>query len=98
MTIANRIIEQAYALAAERYAGLGVDIDGALARLSGIAVSLYCWQGDDVGGFEGLGEAIGGGLAVTGSYPGRARTADELRSDLDQALSLVPGTHRLNLH
>ena len=63
-----------------------------------IALSLHCWQGDDVAGFEGTGEAIGGGLAVTGNYPGRARTADELRADLDKALSLIPGTHRLNLH
>ena len=63
-----------------------------------IALSLHCWQGDDVAGFEDTGEAIGGGLAVTGNYPGRARTADELRADLDKALSLIPGTHRLNLH
>jgi L-rhamnose isomerase len=66
--------------------------------LSGVPVSLHCWQGDDVGGFEQSGEAIGGGLAVTGRYPGRARTPDELRADLDKALSLIPGTHRLNLH
>jgi L-rhamnose isomerase len=59
---------------------------------------LHCWQGDDVVGFEGLGQDIGGGLAVTGNYPGRARTPDELRSDLEQALSLIPGKHRLNLH
>jgi L-rhamnose isomerase len=91
-------IEPAFALAKERYAELGVDVDRALGRLSGIAISLHCWQGDDVGGFEGTGEALGGGLAVTGNYPGRARTPDELRSDLDQALSLIPGTHRLNLH
>ena len=58
----------------------------ALERLSTIAISLHCWQGDDVGGFENTGEAIGGGLAVTGNYPGKARTADELRADLDKAL------------
>ena len=52
----------------------------------GCAISLHCWQGDDVGGFEGSGEELGGGLAVTGNYPGKARTADELRSDLDKAL------------
>ena len=69
-----------------------------LERLARIPISLHCWQGDDVGGFENTGEAIGGGLAVTGNYPGRARTPDELRADLDQALSLIPGTHRLNLH
>ncbi len=91
-------VDKAFALARERYAALGVDVDTALARLSGIAISLHCWQGDDVAGFESTGEAIGGGLAVTGSYPGRARTAEQLRADLDKALSLIPGTHRLNLH
>ena len=80
------------------YAEWGVDVEAALRRLSTIAISLHCWQGDDVGGFEGTGQAIGGGLAVTGNYPGRARTPDELRSDLDRALSLLPGHHRLNLH
>ncbi len=91
-------IEQAYRLAVERYRALGVDVDAAVARLSTISVSLHCWQGDDVGGFEGTGEALGGGIAVTGNYPGKARTPDELRSDLDQAYSLIPGRHRLNLH
>ncbi len=67
-------------------------------RLSTIAISLHCWQGDDVGGFENTGQELGGGLAVTGHYPGKARTADELRSDLDKALALIPGSHRLNLH
>lgn len=90
--------EQAFALAREQYAELDVDVDAALARLNSIAISLHCWQGDDVGGFESTGQAIGGGLAVTGSYPGKARTPDELRSDLGKALSLIPGTHRLNLH
>jgi L-rhamnose isomerase len=98
MAIRTRQVERAFELAKERYAELGVDVDRALARLGEVAVSLHCWQGDDVGGFEGSGEAIGGGLAVTGSYPGRARTADELRSDLDRALALIPGSHRLNLH
>ena len=63
-----------------------------------MAISLHCWQGDDVGGFEESGQEIGGGLAVTGQYPGKARTADELRSDLDKTLTLLPGSHRLNLH
>lgn len=94
----DRIVREAFAPARERYAELGVDVDRALDRLGAIAVSLHCWQGDDVGGFEGGGSAIGGGLAVTGSYPGRARTADELRADLDRALGLIPGSHRLNLH
>ena len=91
-------IEQAYSLAKEQYAELGVDADAAMDRLSKVPVSLHCWQGDDVGGFEQTGSELGGGLAVTGSYPGKARTPDELRADLDKALSLIPGRHRLNLH
>jgi L-rhamnose isomerase len=75
-----------------------VDTEGALQALAGIPVSLQCWQGDDVTGFEGRGGINDGGLAVTGNYPGRARTADELRADLDLAYSLIPGPHRLNLH
>jgi len=87
-----------YHLARERYAALGVDTEKALARLGTIPVSLHCWQGDDVGGFERISEGLGGGLAVTGNYPGKARTAEELRADLDKVFSLVPGKHRLNLH
>jgi L-rhamnose isomerase len=98
MSLPVKIVEQSFALAKERYEALGVDVDRALERLSGIPISLHCWQGDDVGGFESSGEELGGGLAVTGNYPGKARTPDELRSDLDQALTLIPGTHRLNLH
>lgn len=85
-------------LAKERYAEWGVEVDQALSRLSRIAISLHCWQGDDITGFENLGAELGGGLAVTGNYPGKARTPDELRADLDKALALIPGTHRLNLH
>jgi L-rhamnose isomerase len=93
-------IEKAYALARDRYAEIGVDTESALERLARVPISLHCWQGDDVGGFEntGGGQAIGGGLAVTGRYPGKARTADELRADLEQAFALLPGRHRLNLH
>src|SRR5207237_5412860 len=87
-------IERAYALARERYAAFGVDAEGALKQLAVVPLSLHCWQGDDVGGFEHAGAELGGGLAVTGNYPGKARTADELRDDLDKALSLLPGTHR----
>src|SRR5215208_6811290 len=87
-----------YELVRERYAAVGVDVEAALRRLATIPVSLHCWQGDDVGGFEAGGQPIGGGLAVTGNYPGRARTADELRADADLALSLIPGRHRFNLH
>jgi L-rhamnose isomerase len=91
-------IERAFASAAEQYAALGVDIAAALSRLAEVPISLHCWQGDDVAGFENSGLPLGGGLAVTGNYPGKARTPDELRADLDQALSLIPGRHRLNLH
>ena len=91
-------IERAFAAAREQYEQMGVDVAAALERLAGIAVSLHCWQGDDVGGFESGGGALDGGLAVTGNYPGKARTGDELRADLDKALSLIPGSHRLNLH
>jgi L-rhamnose isomerase len=88
----------AYSLAREAYAEHGVDTETALQTLARTPLSLHCWQGDDVRGFEaGAGEP-GGGLAVTGAYPGRARTPDELRADLDQALALLPGRHRVNLH
>ena len=88
----------AFRLARECYATLGVDVDAALKALAGIPISLQCWQGDDVGGFERQGGELGGGLAVTGNYPGKARTPDELRADLEKALSLIPGRHRVNLH
>jgi L-rhamnose isomerase len=91
-------IRDAYDLARERYALLGVDADAALARLAQIPTSLHCWQGDDVAGFESPDAELGGGIATTGNYPGKARNADELRRDLDRAYSLIPGTHRLNLH
>lgn len=90
--------ERAYELARERYAALGVDTEAALSTLATVPISLHCWQGDDVGGFENPDSELGGGLAVTGNYPGKARNADELRSDLDLAYSLIPGRHRLNLH
>ncbi len=91
-------VNQAYTLARERYAQLGVDTDQALAALATVALSLHCWQGDDVAGFENTGEALSGGIAATGNYPGKARTPDELRADLNQAYRLIPGSHRLNLH
>ena len=80
------------------YAELGVDTEVALTRLAGVPISMHCWQGDDVGGFEKTGSELGGGLAVTGNYPGKARTMEELRSDLEKTYSLIPGKHRLNLH
>jgi L-rhamnose isomerase len=91
-------VEGAYALAQERYAALGVDTAEALKQLEGISLSLHCWQGDDVGGFENPTGELGGGLATTGNYPGKARTADELRQDLDLVFKLIPGKHRLSLH
>ncbi len=95
--ISNQI-EQAYALAKERYAGIGGDVDQALARLATIAVSLHCWQGDDVSGFEDPERGLSGGIMATGNYPGKARSVTELRRDLNKAYSLIPGDHRLNLH
>jgi L-rhamnose isomerase len=93
----NRI-ESAYEAARERYAEMGVDTDVALKRLAGVPISLHCWQGDDVEGFEKFGTGLGGGLAATGNYPGKARTPDDLRNDASQALGLIPGKHRFNLH
>ncbi|MBN1671225.1 MAG: L-rhamnose isomerase [Kiritimatiellae bacterium] len=91
-------IQAAYGLAKDVYAEHGVDTDSVLERLSAIAISLHCWQGDDVGGFESDAGLSGGGIQATGNYPGKARTADELRADLAKAYSLIPGRHRLNLH
>jgi len=90
-------IERAYALAREQYASLGVDAEFAIAALADIPISLHCWQGDDLGGFD-TGELTGGGIQATGNYPGKAQTADDLRMDLAKALTLIPGKHRLNLH
>jgi L-rhamnose isomerase len=98
MPRSKRTTTAAFRLACERYAALGVDVVAALRALAKIPVSLHCWQGDDVGGFENFRNALGGGIAVTGNYPGKARTPDELRTDLEKALSLIPGKHRLNLH
>ncbi len=91
-------IQAAYDLAKQQYADVGVDVDAALKILATVPISIHCWQGDDVAGFESAGGAIGGGLAATGNYPGKARTSDELRADAAKALSLIPGKHRFNLH
>ncbi|MCF7707731.1 MAG: L-rhamnose isomerase [Verrucomicrobia bacterium] len=96
MTVNN--IETAYKPAKAKYAELGVDTEAVLERLKQISISIHCWQGDDIGGFEDLGAGTGGGLAVTGNYPGKPRTPDELRADFEKAVSLIPGTHRFNLH
>ncbi len=87
----------AYRLARDLYAEHGVDTESALAALAGVPISMHCWQGDDVTGFERA-ATLGGGLAATGNHPGKARTADELRADLDHAIACIPGPVRLNLH
>jgi L-rhamnose isomerase len=95
----DRAIAAAYEAARDRYAEFGVDVDGAMQSLRAVPVSLHCWQGDDVGGFEAPDAALtGGGIQATGNYPGKAGTIEELRKDVETALSLVPGKHRLNLH
>ncbi len=98
MVHSAKSIRQAYNLAAARYAELGVDTQEAIQALHNVSISIHCWQGDDIGGFETERKALGGGLSITGNHPGKARNADELRSDLEMALSLIPGSHRINLH
>ena len=80
------------------FADWGVDTEAALARLADIPISMHCWQGDDVVGFEKKSGSSGGGIQATGNHPGRARTPDELRADLEFSYSMLPGSHRLNLH
>ncbi|MEI7187613.1 L-rhamnose isomerase [Dickeya dianthicola] len=94
----NPNIETAFTLARQQYAALGVDVDQALDTLATIPVSMHCWQGDDVQGFEVNAGALTGGIQATGNYPGKARNATELRRDLELAMSLIPGAKRLNLH
>jgi L-rhamnose isomerase len=91
-------IVQAYGLAKEAYAALGVNTDKAVKAALNIPISIQCWQGDDVTGFEGAQGITGGGILATGNYPGRARNGDELRSDAEFAFSLIPGKKRFNLH
>lgn len=92
-------IKKAYDLAKQEYAEMGVDTDQALKKLDEVAISLHCWQTDDVGGFETPGAELGGGgIQVTGNYPGKARNLTEMRADLEKVMSLLPGKQRLNLH
>ena len=91
------LIEQAYAVAKERYAAIGVDTDAVLDQLQKQQLSLHCWQTDDVVGFE-RNDALSGGIQTTGNYPGRARTIDEVRQDIEFVKTLLGGNHRLNLH
>ena len=88
-----------YQEAKEKYAAYGVDAEAAIARLKIVPVSLHCWQGDDVRGFDtDPNKPLTGGIQTTGNYPGRARTPEELMADLDEALKLIPGTPKMNLH
>ena len=90
-------IEQAYEIAKQRYAELGIDTDKALDTLQNVQISLHCWQADDVAGFESSGD-LTGGIQVNGNYPGKARNIEELRADLLKVCSLLGGNHRINLH
>lgn len=90
-------VKERYEAAKESYGNIGVDTDQVLKNLKNIPISMHCWQGDDVAGFEGEG-ALSGGIQATGNYPGKARTPKELMADIHKALSLIPGKHRLNLH
>lgn len=91
-------VNKAYAIAKERYAELGVDTEKVLSQMQDFHLSMHCWQADDVKGFEVQAGALSGGIQSTGNYPGAARNIDELRADILKAKSLIPGTHRLNLH
>ena len=94
----SKLTAQAYALAKERYAAIGIDTEEVLEQLRNFHLSMHCWQADDVKGFEVQAGALSGGIQSTGNYPGAARNIDELRADILKAKSLIPGSHRLNLH
>jgi L-rhamnose isomerase len=95
----KEIIEKTYQLAKKQYAELGVDTDKVISEMDKIVISLHCWQTDDVGGFEKPGSVLGGGgIQATGNFPGKAKTIEQMRSDLDKVMSLLPGKLRLNLH
>jgi L-rhamnose isomerase len=95
----KEIIEKSYQLAKDQYAELGIDTDKVLSELDNITISLHCWQTDDVGGFEKPGSVLGGGgIQATGNFPGKAKTIEQMRADLDKVMSLLPGKQRLNLH
>jgi L-rhamnose isomerase len=94
----QELVKKAYEIAKEQYAELGVDVDAALAKLQKIAISIHCWQADDVTGFENLGNLGGGGIQATGNYPGKARNIGEVRADIEKVVTLIAGSHRLNLH
>lgn len=91
-------LQKAYEDAKAQYATLGVDADDAIEKLNNLSISIHCWQADDVSGFENPGGELTGGIQATGNFPGKARTLEELRSDLETVISLVPGKHRISLH
>ena len=93
----EQLIDNAYSIARERYASIGVDTDKAMDILQNISLSMHCWQADDVTGFESAG-ALTGGIQTTGNYPGKARNMEEVRMDILKAMSFIPGRHRLSLH
>lgn len=91
-------VKESYELAKKRYAEYGIDTDKVLETLKNIPISMHCWQGDDVIGFENPDGELTGGIQTTGNYPGKATTPEQLRADIEKALSLIPGKHRINLH
>ena len=91
-------IDKAYEIAKDRYAELGVDTDAVLKKMNSTAISMHCWQADDVTGFENPDGVLTGGIQATGNYPGKARTIEQLRQDIEKSMSLLPGRQRLNLH
>ena len=91
-------VVQSYEFAKQAYSKWGIDVDAAMEKLKKVPISIHCWQGDDIGGFEVNPSELSGGIDVTGDYPGKAQTPEQLRSDLEKALSLIPGKHRVNLH
>lgn len=92
------LVKKAYGIAKEQYAAIGVDVDAAIAKMKDVNISLHCWQTDDVGGFETADGELSGGIQATGNYPGKATTIDEVKTDLEKVLALLPGKQRLNLH
>ena len=94
----SELIKKAYEIAKEQYAAIGVDTDVAIAKMKDVNISLHCWQTDDVGGFETADGELSGGIQATGNYPGKATTIEQMRTDLEKVLALLPGKQRLNLH
>lgn len=94
----EQLIKQAFEVAKNRYATVGVDVESAIAKLDKLSISLHCWQTDDVAGCEAPEGDLTGGIQATGNYPGKARNIAEIRADIDKAMSLIPGEHRVNIH